>query len=70
MSNFDISGAVMDWKPLSGPVPILGKVQLDRNRLRLVPTKPIPLDGIKVAIETLRTYDMLQDEHVTVCKYN
>lgn len=62
MSDVDSSGSTVTWKPLSGPVHILNQVALDPSRLRLVPRKPVPLDGLKSAISNLVEFSLLDSQ--------
>lgn len=57
MAEVDMDDKPVRWNPLSGPIRILNDHRLDESRIRLVPKKPIPLDGLKIAIEALANFN-------------
>ena len=56
MANEDEEKNAIPWQPLSGPTQFLKDVDLDHDRLRLVPKKLVPTDGVKLAIDTLADF--------------
>lgn len=66
MCDIDGNGRSVLWKPISGPVRILHDIDLDNSRQRLVPKKPIPLDGLQRVIERLTKFKKLDVDSVRV----
>jgi len=60
MSDVDMNGVALPWLPLSGPVRILNDIELTVDRLRLVPKKPLPLEGLKLAIDKLNKHEVIE----------
>jgi len=58
MAEVGMDDKAIRWQPLSGPIRILNDHKLDRVSVRLVPKKPIPLDGLKLAIKTLTNFNV------------
>lgn len=66
MGDIGHDGKAITWKPLSGPIRILNDEKLDRSRRRLIPKKPVPIEGLRVVVRTLTKYNKLDDVHIKV----
>lgn len=66
MCDIDSDGKSVMWKPISGPIPILKDVDLEESRQRLVPKKPIPVEGIRKVIDRLAKHKKLTETSVQV----
>jgi len=66
MGDVDSSNKAVPWLPLSGPIEVLNKKDLDKERLRSVPKKPIMVEGLKSAIELYSRHDVISKAHQLV----
>jgi hypothetical protein len=70
MSDFDIDAKSVSWKPRAGPCQILKNVLLDKQKCRLVPRKPVPLDGLRIHVQNLEKHSKLGPEHIQVGQFS
>jgi hypothetical protein len=71
MADLDQDDEPIDWKPATGPIRVLNQnVDLDQKRLRYVPKKPLPLDSLKEAINKLKEFDVIEEQHWQVMSFS